>query len=155
VCVHACVCVCLRVCVYVRVCACVYMHAHICVCVFACVCVCESVCVCVCTDAGRVGPVLEGLLLFLLVVLLLLALGGQKLLCGPRLREGGGHELTDVSALRPHQLLYAMVTRHTRNIQHTHREDIRISSTKCVFSLPALKPLQETSDAHTHRILKH
>lgn len=58
------------------------------------------------TNAGRIRPVLEGSLLFLLVILFLLALGRQKLLGGAGLREGGGHELTDVSSFCLDQLLY-------------------------------------------------
>lgn len=66
------------------------------------------VCICDvrgCTDAWRIRPVLENSLFFLLVILLLLTLSRQELLCSASLGEGGGHELTDVSSFRLHQLL--------------------------------------------------
>lgn len=57
------------------------------------------------TNAGRIRPVRESGLLFLLVVLFLLALGRQELLGGAGLREGSGHELADVSSFGLDQLL--------------------------------------------------
>lgn len=59
------------------------------------------------TNAWRIRPVLEGFLLFLLIILLLLALGRNKLLGSSGLGEGGGHELADVASLCLHQLLYS------------------------------------------------
>lgn len=58
------------------------------------------------TNAWRIRPVLEGFLLFLLIILLLLALCRHKLLGSSGLGEGGGHELADVASLCLHQLLY-------------------------------------------------
>lgn len=58
------------------------------------------------TNAWRIRPVLEGFRLFLLIILLLLALGRHKLLGSSGLGEGGGHELADVASLCLHQLLY-------------------------------------------------
>ena len=61
---------------------------------------------CACnTYAWRIRPVLEGFLLFFLIILLLLALGRHKLLGSSGLGEGGGHELADVASLCLDQLL--------------------------------------------------
>lgn len=57
------------------------------------------------TNVGRIRPVLEGSLLFLFIILFLLAPCRKKLLSSVGLREGGGHELTDVSFLCLDQLL--------------------------------------------------
>lgn len=57
------------------------------------------------TNAGRIRPVRESGLLFLFIVLFLLTLGRQELLSGAGLREGGGHELADVSSFCLDQLL--------------------------------------------------
>lgn len=81
-------------------------------------CIHECLCVCVRTDAGWVGPVLEGSLLLLLIILLLLTLGRKQLLGGACLREGSGHELTDVSSLRLHQLLYRDGGRNKQVLKH-------------------------------------
>lgn len=57
------------------------------------------------TSARGIGPVLEGSLLFLFIILLLFALSRQKLLGRASLREGGGHQLTDVASFCSDQLL--------------------------------------------------
>lgn len=59
------------------------------------------------TNAGRIRPVLESSLLFLLIILFLLTLCRQKLFSSAGLREGGGHEFTDVSPFCLYQLLYS------------------------------------------------